>query len=149
MGNKLILSIGASMILVSSLLAFGGHSGKKNGSHKGGVIKMVMNLDLSDTQRTQIRTIMQDGKASMPNPSNAFSDTSFDEAKFIKLLNERKNNKIEHMAKRISKIYKVLSVEQKKNLRTMLDAKNKMRQKNKRGKQHMGDEMEQHNMYEK
>ncbi len=147
MNKKTIISIGASVLLASSLYAYGPQGnmkqscGQKSGQkqmmmkqgkqHKknGKLMKMVMMLDLSDEQSTQMKAIMQEHMKSMPNPHNAFSDSNFDKAKFIKLAKDKRDGKIERKAKMISKVYTVLNDSQKKNLKTILDMKDMKKQK--------------------
>ena len=146
MNKKIILSLGASALLASSLFACGGNWDmkqgckskggyhkmmKKGGHHKkdGKIMKMVMMLDLSDKQRVQIKSIIKDGMKNIPNPYSAFSDTSFDKDKFIKLSKGKRDAKIEKRAEVISQIYAVLNPSQKKDLKTMLDMRALMKKK--------------------
>ena len=69
------------------------HEQGKNQKNK--MIKMFMKLDLSKAQRAEIRAIVQESKKNMPNPRSAFSDTKFDKAAFIKIVQEKKANKIQ------------------------------------------------------
>ncbi len=148
MNKKIILSLGTSVLLASSLLAMSPQSNTKqcNGStckqqkmmKKGhsqsrghGVIKMFKKLDLSDEQRTQIRSIIKDSMKSMPNPKTAFSDTSFNKEQFIKLTKQKRDNKIERKAELIEKVYNVLNSSQKKDLKTMLDMRDIMKKNHK------------------
>jgi len=151
MNKKLILGIASSALLVSTLFAVNGqYDMKKNcgnksdhhkmmekgGHHKKGskIIKMVMKLDLSSSQKMQIHNIMKNNMKNMPHLSSAFSDTSFDKAKFIKLSKERKDNKINKKADTLSKIYDVLNSSQKKALKTMLDVKEQKKMMQHKGK---------------
>ncbi len=147
MNKKIILSLGATALLASSLFAYNGQGNmkkgcgkksgqckmmmKKGGHHKkdGRIMKMVMMLDLSDKQRTQIKRIMQDSMKEIPNPYSAFSDSGFNKAKFIKLVKEKRDGKIEQKAETISKIYAVLNSSQKKDLKTMIDMKTMMKKR--------------------
>lgn len=146
MNKKIILSIAATALVASSLFAFNGQGqmqqgkgqGYKQGKmmkhgqrHKGGFMfmKMVMRLDLSDKQRTDIKAIIKDSMQNMPKPSEAFTDSSFDKKKFIKLVQERRDSKVQRKADTIEKVYKVLNASQKKDLKTMLDMKEMMKKK--------------------
>ncbi len=146
MNKKIILGLGASLLLTSSLLAFGpqstdcqGFKGsksqnkmmKKSMKHnkKGAFANMVMNLDLSDKQRTQIKEIIMASVNSMPNPTDAFSNANFDKKKFIKIANEKRDGMIKRRAQMMAKVYKVLNSLQKKDLKTMMDMKNIMMKK--------------------
>ncbi|QFR49824.1 hypothetical protein FJR48_08835 [Sulfurimonas lithotrophica] len=147
MNKKIILGLTVSTLLASSLLAYpqGGMQQKnqqtcmksKMMKHKKGrgghmFISTVMKLDLSTEQRTKIRDIVKKSMLEAPNPHNAFSDTSFNKDKFIKLAKERRDSKIERKADMIEKVYALLDASQKKDLKTMLDMKDIMK-KNKGG----------------
>ena len=150
MNTKIILSLGASALLASSLLALSpvpnqGNAGacqqgkmkqcdgascqqkKMMKQHKqgkkDGIVKMFMKLDLSDAQRAEIRSIIQENRKNRPTLNTAFSDTSFDKEQFIAISKAKQANKAERKAELIQKIYNVLTKAQKKDLKTMLDMK--------------------------
>ncbi|WP_373069474.1 Spy/CpxP family protein refolding chaperone [Sulfurimonas sp.] len=149
MNAKLITGLALSALLTSTLLAYGpqncdgqGPKGQnfkqgkmykgmydRSSHHKGrhGFIKMVMKLDLSDKQRDEIRTIVRDSMKNMPNPNEAFSESSFDKEKFIELAQAKRDAKIQHRADMMEKVYAVLNSSQKKDLKTMLDMKRVMK----------------------
>ena len=146
MNKKIIIGLTTAALITTSLLAFNGQGQMQQGNkqgykqskmmkhgqrHKGGFMfmKMVMKLDLSDEQRTKVKAIIKDSMQSMPKPSEAFTDTSFDKAAFIKLAQERRDSKIQRKADTIEKVYTVLDASQKKDLKTMLDMKEMMKKK--------------------
>lgn len=149
MNTKIILGLGTSVLLASSLLAYSPQSNMKQGDgssckqHKmmkhqkqgqargHGLMNMFMKLDLSDEQKTQIRTIVKDNMKTMPNPHAAFSDESFNKEQFVKLAKQKRDAKIERRAELIEKVYGVLNSSQKKDLKTMLDMRDMMK-KNKK-----------------
>ena len=147
MNTKIILSLAATALISSSLLA-SSHSNMKQGEgssckqhkmmkhHKQGkrgeLVSKFMKLDLSSEQRTQIRALIKDSRKNTPNPYTAFSDDSFDKAKFLKLAQQRKDARAQHKAELIEKIYKLLDSTQKKNFKTILDMQEIMKNK------HMG-----------
>lgn len=157
MNTKIILSLGATALLASSLFALSPVPSQDNGtscqqhkqskmkqcdgsscqqknmmkSHKqnkkNGIVKMFMKLDLSDAQRAEIRSIMQENRKNRVTMSSAFTDTNFDKAQFIQIAKAKKANKAERKAELISKIYNVLTKPQKKDFKTMLDMKEIMK----------------------
>ena len=147
MNTKIILSLGTTVLLASSLLAFSPCSDKGEGKgssckenkmmkhHKDGrghgLIRMFKKLDLSDAQRTEIRSIVKTSMQNKANPHTAFSEDSFNKEEFIKLAKQKRDNKIEHRAAMIEKVYKVLNSSQKKDLKTMLDMKDIMKKSHK------------------
>jgi Spy/CpxP family protein refolding chaperone len=140
MKNKSIVALAVATLVASTLYASPSqHEGSKqnrmmkHGKHqmKGGhmMVGMFMKLDLSDTQRAEIKQVLQDSRKKMSSPSDAFTSTSFDKEKFIKLVKQRKEGKIERKAEVIEKMYNVLNDSQKKDLKTMIDMK-KLKRKN-------------------
>ena len=144
MKNKIIVTTAALALMVTGLYAskdlkyegchkmmntHGKHQGK--GGHM--MVGMFMQLDLSDKQRTEIKQILQDSRKNIQHPSDAFTDSTFDKKKFIKLVNERKAGKIERKAEVIEKMYNILNSAQKKELRTMIDTR-KEKHMNRRNK---------------
>ena len=143
MNTKIILTIGATALLASSLLAFNGQGNMKQGYNSGynqqkmmkgqktqrghGIIKIFMRLDLSDEQRTKIRAIVKQSMTTASNPKDAFTQSSFDKKAFVKLANERRDGKIQRRADTIEKVYAVLNDTQKKDFKTMLDMREIMR----------------------
>ena len=137
MNKKIILSLGATALLASSLLAFSPQGGMGQGNNAGcnqqkmmkgqhhkranKMVKMFMKLDLSDKQRAEVKTIVKNSMKNMPNPRDAFTDSSFDKKKFINLAKQRRDGKVERRAQMIEKIYTVLNASQKKDFKTMLD----------------------------
>ena len=134
MNTKIILSLGTSVLLASSLLAQAPSLEVREGckqhkmqkhqkqGHRGpGLVKMFMKLDLSDEQRVEIKSIIKESMKAVPNPHTAFSDTNFNKDEFVKLAQQKRDYKLKHRAEIIEKIYKTLSDTQKKDFKTILD----------------------------
>ncbi len=147
MNKRIILSIGAAALLASSLFAYGSQGGMKQGCKKmssqygmsmkkanhhkkdGRIMREIMMLDLTDKQIVKIRSIIADSIKDMSNPSDAFTKENFDKEQFVKLAKEKRDDRIEHKAEVIAKIYEVLDSSQKKDLKTILDMKDVMKKK--------------------
>ncbi len=139
MNKKIILSIGAATLLVSALVASSPKCEMKKektssckqekmmhdkGHSKGhGLVKMFMQLDLSDAQRVEIKSILKTSRENMKSPASAFTDKSFDKKVFISLVKQKRDAKIESNAQTIENIYAVLNASQKKSFKNMLDKK--------------------------
>ena len=140
MTKKIILSLGALALVTSSLMACKGscdENGKgncapmgqergmmhsKGGEHR--FMQTIMQLDLSDEQRTSIRDIMQAQRAQRVDPLDvALSDNAFDKEAFIKAVNANKEEKVEKRAEVIAKVYALLNDAQKKALKSALMTK--------------------------
>ena len=145
MNKKIILSLSAAALL--STAAFASYNKgdmkrgcessnkqykmmKQNHSKKGQhFMKMVMNLDLTSKQKDQIKSIMVEQRKNMSQPSDAFTSKGFDKAQFIKLMQEKKDGKIQKKADIMEKVYNVLNDIQKKNLKTIMDMKKMQKEK--------------------
>ena len=100
---------------------------KRSGNNP--MLGMIHSLDLSDDQKAKIEEIIKTNMKNMPKTSDAFSDDSFNKELFIKLSNERKDNKIQKQADTIESVYNLLTAPQKKELKAMMNAKKEMMQK--------------------
>ena len=146
MNKKIILGITTSMLLASSVFAFNGQENMKKGYYqnnahhkmmkknsnnkkKNKIIQMVTMLDLSDDQKVKIRKIMKNSMNETVSPLSAFTVDSFDKMKFIKLVEEKRDNKIKRKANVIAKVYGVLTSPQKKDLKTIMNMKEIKRKK--------------------
>lgn len=140
MNKKILITLG-SLLVASSLMAGNCNMQKNNGpkscdtkqncntnncGSKGGFIPMVMSLDLSDEQRTKIKTIVTNSFANMPNPHDAFTETTFDKKKFMELAKQKRDAKLERKAQMMQDVHAVLTKEQKVALKKQLDTKTMM-----------------------
>lgn len=144
MNKKIILSLASALVLSTTLFASGMNGNCKEGMKKecsqkmcnkmdkkhhgkSRMISMIMQLDLSDEQRSKIKELMQENRKNMPKTSDAFSESSFDKERYIKLSKEKRDNKIQNRANMIERIYGVLTPAQKKEFKEMLNQKRAMR----------------------
>jgi len=81
----------------------------QHGKRHGGIMKIMMRLDLSKEQRAQIREIFQKNRQNAPKMSMAFTNTSFNKAEYIKLQQEKRVNKIQRKAETIAAVYNILT----------------------------------------
>eukprot|EP01155_Anaeramoeba_flamelloides_P012774 Anaeramoba_flamelloidesa333531_47.p2 GENE.a333531_47~~a333531_47.p2 ORF type:complete len:184 (+),score=31.62 a333531_47:124-675(+) len=140
MNKKLILSLSTVALLSSSLFANMPQKMemqkdgmqqqscmKKMKRHSFGhkkvdmIITKIMMLDLTSKQKDEIKKIINEFKDNLQDPSDAFSDTGFDKDMFIEAHNHNFKTMIENRANLIEKVYAVLTKEQKKDLKTILD----------------------------
>jgi len=147
MNKKIILGLTTAMLLATSAMAYDGHKSKHHGNENFKSCKMknkhedsqmfmriIMKLDLTEKQRAEVISIVKESVQNMPNPSKAFSETSFDKKEFIKLAKDRRDASLERKADMIEKVYKVLNSSQKKDLKTMLEMKDIMKKNMNKGK---------------
>ncbi|MFT7003207.1 MAG: protein CpxP [Sulfurimonas sp.] len=143
MNKKIILSIVATALVASSLVAFNPNSdmrpGDKSQCKQGKMMKgqkvqgrhmfmnMVMELDLDNKQRGEIDTIIKESMQNLPNPKDAFTASGFDKKLFVKLAQEKRDSKIQRKADMMEKVYSVLNSSQKKDLKTMMDMRDIMK----------------------
>jgi len=149
MNKKIILGLGVTALLTSTLLAMPAQCNMqqmnksecnkqkmmKSKHHKGNhdFAKIFMKLDLNEKQKAQIRDIVQKNLNTIANPSLAFTDSSFDKTLFVKLEKQKRDDNIQRRANMIEEMYAVLNSSQKKDFKTMLDMREIMK-KNKRMK---------------
>lgn len=98
----------------------GSHHGKKDFSHMRGIMKK---LNLSDTQKEEMKKIVKEARKNKETINDAFSKTSFDKEKFIKIMNEKRENMIKSKADVMEKMYAVLDTKQKEQFKTLLELK--------------------------
>lgn len=94
---------------------------KKDGfkkEHRGefSFMRYLHKLDLSDSQRAEIRKFMEDNRPKKMAMSEAFKDGKFDKDKYVQLNLNKQKNMLEYKASMIEKIYSVLTKEQKAEL---------------------------------
>jgi Spy/CpxP family protein refolding chaperone len=144
MNTKILLSLSSAILLASSLLATevkqppmqNQDMPVKSSSQKmmtkrpdkghNPVIGAIMQLKLTPEQRVKIKDIMKQNAKNMPKLSDAFSETSFDKETYVKVAQQREQDKIQNRANLIESVYNVLNDAQKKELKVMLDKKMSM-----------------------
>lgn len=132
--TKMILGLATIALLSTAAIAYpsgmNGGCDMKNKQHKmmkmhhkkgDHIIGAIMRLDLTSEQRSKIASILQKAQASQENPTDAFTAKDFNKEKFITLVKEQRDMRVEKKAQTIEKIYTLLNSTQKKNLKTMLD----------------------------
>jgi len=107
--KKLIIGLATVSVLGVGLFAMGGGCNKKAGFMK----PVIMELNLSQSQKEQIQEIHTKSKNAMETPSDAFSENGFDKAKFIKISKSFRERRIEQKAENMEKIYNLLTDEQR------------------------------------
>lgn len=134
--TKMILGLGTAALLSTAALAYPAgmntdgcdmknnhHKMMKMKHHKKGdkIIGAMMKLDLTQDQRDKIDTILKEARDARQSPSVAFTAKDFDKEKFVKLMKEQRETRIEQRAETLGKIYALLDDTQKKDLKTILD----------------------------
>lgn len=149
MNKKLILSLSTVTLLSTALFANMEHHkdkmqnsqikkdacmkmmDKTHPKHKRGemIIGKIMMLDLSAEQKNKIDQLMAQFKEKMQDPYEAFSDNGFDKDKFIDAHKNNFKTMVKHKAQMIEEVYSILTKEQKKDLKTILDMDKIMKKK--------------------
>ena len=101
----------------------------KKGHHKAqkGPMSLLRKLNLTQDQQNQIRDIKQDLMKNRVTPNVAFTNNSFDKAKFIEIMKQKRDNKIELKAEMMDRVYKVLTPKQKEQFKVLMDLKKEKR----------------------
>ena len=95
---------------------------KNNRSNNAGPsLKMFNMLNLTDDQEKKIEQIVQDSRKDRKSVSEAFTKDSFDKAKYISLMNEKRDNMLKSKAEVIEKSYAVLTPTQKEQLKVLME----------------------------
>lgn len=96
---------------------------KKHHNKKMKFLKIVRKLNLSDEQKKEIRAIIKEKRAQKSILSQSLTETNFDQAKFLELSSKKRENMLKSKAETMAKIYAVLTTEQKKQLKVLVDLK--------------------------
>ena len=136
---KVLTGLVLSAVLATSAFAscnVQGKHGMSNGNHHGKMMKryhgkkdfmpiksLMKELNLSADQKTQIKKIMSEARANNQTINDAFSKSTFDKQKFIKIMNEKRENMLKSKADMIEKVYAVLDTKQKEQFKTLLELK--------------------------
>lgn len=90
---------------------------------RGGMRMMGMfnQLNLTVDQRTKIFDIMTTQRTKMQTMNGAFTKSSFDKDKFVKLSLSKRENMIKLRAETIEKVYALLTPTQKEQFKVLID----------------------------
>lgn len=90
---------------------------------RGGMKMMAMfnQLNLTVDQRTKIYEIMLNQRNKMQTMNDAFTKSSFDKDKFVKLSLSKRENMIKLRAETIEKVYALLTATQKEQFKVLID----------------------------
>jgi len=140
MKTKLLATIALTGLLGTSLYAANGNmDGMKNGcpankmdkkmmkKHKKqdrGILSELRKLNLSPEQKDKIVKIREDILKNRVKISVAFTKSGFDKDKFIKIMEQKRENMLKSKAEMIDRIYKdVLTSKQKEQFKVLIDLK--------------------------
>jgi len=102
---------------------YGRNCGYNNNGMNAGprFFNMFSNLNLTADQKLKIKNIIKESRANQELPCDSFTKDSFDKAKFIKAMKQKRDNQIERQAEIMDKVYKILDKNQKEQLRVLMD----------------------------
>ena len=90
-------------------------------SHRGGILSMFKELNLTAEQKTKIEQIIDESRKNIKSTDEAFSKDGFDKTKYVQIMNEKRDNMIKSEAEVIEKSYTVLTPKQKEQLKVLMD----------------------------
>jgi hypothetical protein len=96
-------------------------NGNHHFSYGNGMMNMFYGLNLTQDQMEKIYKIQMDMYKNIQRPDSAFTKKSFDKDKYIKIMNDRRDNIIKSRAETIAKIYEILTPNQKEGLKNMMN----------------------------
>lgn len=136
--TKLLVTLGLTTLLSTGLYAYGSKGecsmmnkmdGKTNHkymkSHKksNSMMSMFYKLNLSDEQKDKIVAIKKELSKNRVSADVAFTKNSFDKEKFIEVMKQKRENMLESKAEMIDRVYKILTPQQKEQLKVLMDLK--------------------------
>ena len=99
------------------------HYQMKRNHHKGGIIFLLKKLNLDDSQKTKIKSIMRDSNTNVKTIASSFTSSSFDKNKYIDIIKDKKENMLKLREDKIEKVYNILNSKQKTQLKVLIDLK--------------------------
>lgn len=101
----------------------GKHMMTKKGHMKGqkGPMTLLRQLNLTLDQKKHIKQIKHDLMKKTVTANVAFTSNSFDKAKFIQIMKDKRDSKIEKQAEMMEKVYNVLTPQQKEQFKVLMD----------------------------
>jgi len=106
------------------------HKGEKGQRGEGHILGIFKELNLTAEQDEKIKKIVEDSRKNEKTPDEAFTKDGFDKAKYIQIMNEKRDNMLKSQADVIEKVYAVLTSKQKEQLKVLMDLrKEKMEQR--------------------
>ena len=149
--NKTIVGLFLGTLLAGSLYATNGDMDKRadrgNGDKSSCMMKkgkphgmeekrggaffgIFKQLNLTAEQEDKIEQIIADSRKNIKTPDEAFTKDGFDKAKYIKIMNEKRDNMLKSNAEILEKSYAILTPKQKEQLKVLMDLrKEKMNKK--------------------
>lgn len=100
---------------------YGMMGGYNHMNHGYGMMNMFYGLNLSQDQMEQINKIQMDTYKNLKKYDSAFTKDSFDKDKYIKLMQEKRDDSIKIRAEIIDRVYKILTPKQKEYLKNRID----------------------------
>eukprot|EP00792_Barthelona_sp_PAP020_P001318 TRINITY_DN12088_c0_g1_i1.p1 TRINITY_DN12088_c0_g1~~TRINITY_DN12088_c0_g1_i1.p1 ORF type:complete len:140 (-),score=25.06 TRINITY_DN12088_c0_g1_i1:85-474(-) len=88
---------------------------------RGGFLGALRELNLTLEQQTEITKIRQEMMSKRVKPSEAFSKNGFDKKKYIDIQRQQRDNMLESRAEMIDRVYKILTPQQKEQLKVLMD----------------------------
>lgn len=92
-----------------------------------GPLSILKELNLSAEQHKQIRDIRDDIRKNRATPDVAFTKDSFDKAKYIEIMKQKRDYKIEAKAEMIDRVYNILTAQQKEQFKVLMDLRKEKR----------------------
>ncbi len=145
MKTKLLVATGLTLLLGTSLYAYNHQGVKKYGFSCGmqgnnhmmmkksynkrayGPMAIFKKLNLTTEQRNQIIQIRKDLMKNRVTCDVAFTKNSFDKAKFIEMMEQKRDNRIKLRAEMLDKAYNILTSKQKEQFKVLIDLQKERR----------------------
>ncbi len=99
----------------------------KRGKHNS-IKNIISQLNLSSEQKAKLFELRKSHMKNKTTINSAFTKTSFNKAKFIEIISQKKKNMLKSKAQMIEKAYTILTIKQKEQLKVLLDLQVEKRQ---------------------
>lgn len=96
---------------------------KKLINKKNSILLTIKRLNLTTQQKEKIKTFIKEKREKTKRINQVFSKSSFDKKSYIEMMKNKRDNMIKSKADLIEKVYAILSIEQKEQLKILLDLK--------------------------
>ncbi len=96
---------------------------KKSNKGQRGPMMMLRQLNLTSEQTQKISVIKKEMMNNRVTPDIAFTKDSFDKAKFIEIMKQKRDNMIESKAEMMDRVYKILTPKQKEQFKVLMELK--------------------------
>lgn len=138
--TKILTTVALASLLTTGLYAKGSCSDKGSQNERGfskvhkfdkredgNILGVIKKLDLTKDQKEEISNIKKDIMKNRVSLDSAFTKKDFDKKKYIKLMEQKRDNMIKSKAEMIDRVYSILTDKQKEQFKVLLELQEEKR----------------------